>query len=38
MEAMGLARFFQARLMDPHFDDMRLSTTLCDSVYDMFDM
>ena len=29
MEAMGLARFSEARLMDPHFNYVRLSTTLC---------
>ena len=38
MEAMGLDKSFQARLMHPRFDDMRLSATLKDSVYDMLDM
>lgn len=38
MEAMGLAKSFQARLMDPEFEYMRLSATLKDSVYDMLDL
>ena len=38
MEAMGLTKSCQARLMDPDFEYMRLSATLKETVYDMLEM
>lgn len=38
MDAMGSTKAFQARLMNPDFEDMRFTETLKESVLDMIDI